>query len=394
MSWKDRLLPASFRGVPFSIERHTFASGRRLQHDTFSGLDLHVYTDHGRAERVFDLSGFLFGPDCDVARNRLIAALEEPGFGKLDHPHLGEILAFVREFRVDERRTAQEYVEFTATFTELSFTLGAVETEATIRTDATAEREAVNVAAEARMAEDLEIEQVPDTVTKSIDQHLRDLGNIIRSANVLDGPIRQVATVTAAVDNLIVGGTTLLHAPLDLAAEVTRAVSTVFGATSRIQGALRAYRDLSRFRALLVREWGPATRAINRNAITLANAVRMMALGGWVDAAVQTTWGSLDEAIDYRDTILEELDALQAESTEDLDELEALHRAAVEGIPQDPRQLPRVGSFTPRASTTTLQLAYRLHDDVSLATDIRDRNRLSRPGRIQAGRPLEVLVDA
>lgn len=380
--------------MPFGIERHSFAGGRRLQHDTFAGIDLHVYTDHGRAERVFNVTGYLFGPDCDIERNRIIRALEEPGYGKLDHPYLGEILVFARDFQIEERRTAQEFVEFTATFAELTFTLGAVDAATTVRTEATAEREAVNAVAEARMAEDLEIEQVPDTVGKSLDQHLRDLGNIIRSANVLDGPIRQVAAVTAAVDNLIVGGTTLLHSPLDLAAEVTRAVSTVFSATSRIQGALRAYRDLSRFRALLVREWGPATRAINRNAITMESAVRLMALGGWIDAAVQTPWASLDEAIAYRDTILAELDDLQGQVTEDLDELEALHRAAVEGIPQDPEQLPRVGSFTPRASTTTLQLAYRLHDDLSLATDIRDRNGLSRPGRVLAGRPLEVLVDA
>ena len=58
MSWRERLQPASFRGVPFHVDAHSSGSSRRLSVHQFPGVDQKL---------IFDL-----GPDVDV-----VAAIED-----------------------------------------------------------------------------------------------------------------------------------------------------------------------------------------------------------------------------------------------------------------------------------------------------------------------------
>lgn len=89
--WKDKLHPASFRGVPFQVDDDEGTFGRRVQVHEYPNRDKPYTEDLGRATRRFSISAYLVGDDFFEARDRLIAAIDTPGPGILVHPYYGEI---------------------------------------------------------------------------------------------------------------------------------------------------------------------------------------------------------------------------------------------------------------------------------------------------------------
>lgn len=91
MAWRDRLLAASYRGVPFHVASHTSeAAGRRAAVHEYPGRDTPYVEDLGRRTTELTLQAYVVGPDYDVGRDALVAACAEPGPGRLIHPTLGE----------------------------------------------------------------------------------------------------------------------------------------------------------------------------------------------------------------------------------------------------------------------------------------------------------------
>ncbi|MGL5800869.1 MAG: DNA circularization protein, partial [Plesiomonas sp.] len=89
MSWKKRLLPASFRGVPFLVDDEETGFGRRTQNHEFPNRDKNYAEDLGRESRTPQLTAYLIGPDYMDQRDRLIEALEKAGPGELVNPFYG-----------------------------------------------------------------------------------------------------------------------------------------------------------------------------------------------------------------------------------------------------------------------------------------------------------------
>ncbi|WP_127958108.1 DNA circularization protein [Serratia microhaemolytica] len=91
MSWKEKLLPASFRGVPFKITDDEATVGRRTQTHEYPNRDKPYTEDLGRATRRDRLSAYVIGDDYQAQRDQLIAAINQGGPGKLVHPQYGEL---------------------------------------------------------------------------------------------------------------------------------------------------------------------------------------------------------------------------------------------------------------------------------------------------------------
>jgi len=91
---KEKLRPASFRGVPFEVDGTEFTEfevGRRTQVHEYPQRDKPYAQDMGRATRHIGFPGFVVGPDYVDKANALIGALEEYGPGTLVHPWFGSI---------------------------------------------------------------------------------------------------------------------------------------------------------------------------------------------------------------------------------------------------------------------------------------------------------------
>ncbi|EAW3717073.1 DNA circularization protein [Salmonella enterica] len=104
----------TFRGVPFLVYREQRQrGGRRLVKREYPLRDTGSSDDLGRKLRERTFTAIVLGDDQDSQRDALIAALEAPGAGELNHPEFG-----VLQVRIDSyecRCTAEEtrIAEFT-----------------------------------------------------------------------------------------------------------------------------------------------------------------------------------------------------------------------------------------------------------------------------------------
>jgi len=101
-SWRARLRMASFKGQTFYVDQQGRSSGRRMVLFEYPKRDMPFAEDMGRAALRYQITGYLIqapGPggrgatyngmdsDYDVARDRLEAALMQPGPGILRDPY-------------------------------------------------------------------------------------------------------------------------------------------------------------------------------------------------------------------------------------------------------------------------------------------------------------------
>lgn len=115
MNWRDRLLPASFRGVGFWIDQAKTPVGRKGQLHEYPQRDLPFFEDLGQQAKTHDLTAFIIGPDCLEQRDKLLKALEQ-GRGELVHPWLGRLQAKVGECDMTHTRQDGGLVTFALKF--------------------------------------------------------------------------------------------------------------------------------------------------------------------------------------------------------------------------------------------------------------------------------------
>ena len=118
MPWLERFLPASFRGIPFGVESHTAAGGRRIEQHEYPNRDKPFAEDLGRRSRGFAVEGWIVGDGYFVQRDLLISACERPGPGLLTHPYLGVHRVACDRYEVSERVDEGRMCRITMTFAE------------------------------------------------------------------------------------------------------------------------------------------------------------------------------------------------------------------------------------------------------------------------------------
>jgi prophage DNA circulation protein len=117
-TWRDRLRPASFRGVPFYVAEAGGQYGRRIQHHEYPQRNVPWAEDLGRAQRRWNLTGYVLGAHYMGTRDRLLTACETAGAGKLVHPYLGEIQVVCDSVRYTERDEEGGICRFEFAFAE------------------------------------------------------------------------------------------------------------------------------------------------------------------------------------------------------------------------------------------------------------------------------------
>lgn len=90
MSWKEELIPATFRGIPFYISNISLSFGRRVQTNEYPYEDVPNTEDMGRKIRKFTISGYFIGDEYILARDALLRAVENNNTpGEFSHPTMG-----------------------------------------------------------------------------------------------------------------------------------------------------------------------------------------------------------------------------------------------------------------------------------------------------------------
>lgn len=118
MSWRDKLRPGSFRGVPFYTEAVENAIGRNQAVHVYPKRDRPYIEDMGKKPREFSVIGFIEGDDYMTQRDKLIKALETEGSGTLVHPYWGTQIVSVLEVRISESSDEGRVARFSIVFIE------------------------------------------------------------------------------------------------------------------------------------------------------------------------------------------------------------------------------------------------------------------------------------
>lgn len=118
MFWRDRLVPASFRGAFFHIEQGGPLGGRRIALHEYPKRDLPYAEDMGRRARRFSIAAYVIGPFYIQARDALLTAMEIETPGLLIHPTMGEFMVNPEIYSCNESRERGGIAEFELGFIE------------------------------------------------------------------------------------------------------------------------------------------------------------------------------------------------------------------------------------------------------------------------------------
>lgn len=102
--WMASLWPASYKGIPFWVEKDVEDGGSRLDISMFPGKNDPFIENMGEAKREFDVTGYLIGDLSDVESNALVAQMATDGAGLLVLPLQGPIQAWCHTFKRDRER--------------------------------------------------------------------------------------------------------------------------------------------------------------------------------------------------------------------------------------------------------------------------------------------------
>lgn len=433
MSWRDRLRPASFRGVDFSVVVIESEFGRRQVTHQAALVDVPSAEDLGRAADSFQVEGFVVGEDYDVQRDRLIVAIRDTaGPGRLVHPYQGEKSVIASGFRIREDVAEQRMCRFTVTFGEAGEL--SQPTEVIDGPNVLAARsDAITEVAEQNFVDRFTTSGFPQfvrdsavdtfqsfsdylsTPTAFLSEAYTEASGVFNSVSGIAGGAltfvsENVAAFQSTVSEFANDLGSLVGSPGDLASQVTgliRSISFTFGdsAGSILSGLLSRF---DRGGPSTSRPDSPVlpplpagtvqtpsrTQLMGNNAATVT-LIRQVTAAELATVAVSGTYDTVDTAIQVRDTVAAVIDE-EAEVTPDdnaYTELTQARAEVVQSLPAADQSPAQVVTYTPSATLPALVVAQTLYNNAAVESQIVTRNKPRHPGFLTGGQPLQVLSD-
>lgn len=397
MGWRESLLDASFRGVPFFVSGHESEVGRRVQVHEYPLRDLPYTEDLGRLAQSFSIDAYVLGTDYMQARDALLLAVEKAGPGPLVHPWLGQLSCTVLRCRLRESTEQGGMARFAIDFIESGDALYPDATASTGASVTAAADDATTVVADG-FAERHWLSKKPEFVAAASEAIFKDALNQIQGAV---GKVRAVADQVAALNRSIESQQRdlldLLFQPASAAQAMVANIRTLIrNVTTGPQDALALARVFYRFGSLLPTPMvsTPSRRTVANNQVELLRLVRVTAVAEGARAASQVDFASYQDAIAARDEILDVIDIELEDAPDELfDALRTLRASVVRDAAARDANLARVVAYTPRSTAPALVLAQRLYADATREDELITRNRVRHPLFVPGGHALEVLTD-
>jgi prophage DNA circulation protein len=392
--WRDKLRPASYRGVPFVVESSELQSGRRLVLHKFPNRDKPEPEDFGRELREWTLEAFVLGDDYLERRDRLLEACESRNTtgAVLIHPTFGHRLVVARRVRVRETTDELRMARLTIEFVEIdAVKLGPKSGPKTSDPGASTEKAAVAVdgAAEADFARVVKVEDAPEEDRTSIATELEAISRKLRGLSFARAEREALAEFVRSADRLATDAASLALEPADLVIAVVEAVRSLRAAASDAVGALHAYEILLDLEPLALPGDGVGPYG---NAVATVELFRRAVASEAARTISGIRWSHYEQAIAERARLLERFDSIEASATSELYALLVkLRRAVLTAVPPPGETLPRLATVTLPATTPALRLAFELYEDPTRAGEIQRRNSVRNASFLPGGVPIEVL---
>lgn len=399
MSWREQLIPATFRGVPFFVDSHEAELGRRVQVHEFPFRDLPQAEDLGRKARVLTVQAYVLGADYMARRDALIRAVERPGPGQLEHPYLGELKATCTNCRLTETTREGGMARLSLDFVE-SGEARFVTSQASTADNVRSSRDNTLLMAQAAFDARYKVAGRPEFVAEA-SQSL--LGSALETMQAAAGKVRavadKVAQLTRAVTQAKQQFISIVYAPASAAQAVLSNLRLLVREVAYgPREALDLARTLFRFGLDLpaVPETTSNRRAQAVNQAAMTQLVRVVAVAEAAGAVAELAFESYADAEAVRAELVAVMDELLEQPTladEMYDTLRALRAATVRDITTRGADLARALPYTPPTTLPALVVAHLVYTDARRADELVTRNRVPHPSFVAGQRVLEVLAD-
>lgn len=408
--WLATLFPASYKGVPFWVEKDEEGGGRRLVVHQFPMRDDPFVEDLGEDERTYDVTAYVASDAADREAASVLGVCTARGAGTLVLPMQGPVTVQCKSGKRSREKDRHGYVAL-----ELKFIRdGAASAVVTVASLAQAVFDAagsVSAAAGAALAATVATRALPDVVanaaTDAAQLAVLDLEGV-RAGTPVDpaasGKVRDALSglldaATLAFARRPGDAEGFIASPAGQAAgTLSDAPETVSGWGAGLVEAARALGDgiastlaLPAFANLVGPPAGPPANAVTEtrrrvaeNEVAIARTARLAALAAMAEAAVRRDYGSRQEAIAARATLAElfwrEQAAMTGAALAPLYlAVETLRGLAVAQLSRRIIDLAPILDVEARISMPSLWWAWRLHADPKRATELVARNGVVAP---------------
>ncbi|HSH72339.1 MAG TPA: DNA circularization N-terminal domain-containing protein [Methylophilaceae bacterium] len=390
MSWKEKLQPASFRGVPFVVESDDSKVGRRVQVFEYPQKDVPNTEDMGRKARERNLTAFVIGPEYMAARDNLLEAIEKAGPGELVHPWFGRMIVTVTDVSVSHSNAEGGMCRFQLAFVEtgeLAFPAannapGAQSARSVDVLEAAAKEDFSKVFSVDNLP-DFAVQDAVSVFNKAITGLEGALGNV---GGILGDP---VSALPADLGDLV-------RTPIQLADRIfglfskTSAVISLASGLSDISS-LNFLRVFKTLRSVALFPAGSSSgntptrtrMATNTNAINQLLRQTLIAQSAGMTATMALP--VYDDAVKLQSELLTTIDNESAQVNDSLFLALVDLRAKVHAdMTVKVQNAARLVNLTPKVVQPALVLSYDLYESVDREGEIVARNKLRHPGFIPA----------
>jgi prophage DNA circulation protein len=403
MSWRDRMVKASFKGVEFHVDGEAFRGGRRIIRRHLAGKDGSRQHDAGQNEDEGNVEAFLFGDDYDVARGELEAVLRSAGSGPLVLPSRGEAtVRIVGDVETTQKRGEGGYCSIRFSYV--------VEEPAEQRLRSVPDRlgllgkvsKALKTIAVADFSSTFDVLAMPGAYISQVSNAVTGVTQNLRNIQgKINGTMNPLEDLTAAIDDFDSTFTSLFSTPSVLASKLSDLVSSVYDLANNSGTILDRSTGLSGFegspfeRSLAVRttyqtslnmkSFGSESPANGLNPLetrklqavrAVYRLARTIAIAQQANTYTEAPFDSSSTALAILESNMDEISALQDFSaTDDLFFALADQRSALAAfLTQVASSLPLTVTIAQRQEVPALLLAHQLYGDARLESELVLRN--------------------
>lgn len=395
MSWRDDLRQGSFRGVQFFIESHSFNSGRRNVDHEFPTREQGNSEDLGKRLPRYSINLFVLGEDYFSQRDSLREALDTEGPGELVHPYLGDVLAQVGEYTLDESRDQGRMAKFTVQFIEAGAPVFPEESTDAVQGVLASVEETLE-ATQAVFATAMSVANSPARVVESASSAVNNAADkILDIVDEIGSGADAIAEVAFSIANIKQNVNSLLSAPSQLAERFKASFDLLFEAIDDEDDtrelAQSIFRNTSEFSQDAIVDTGtPTVKRQIANQAAIENLIVELSLANQAKAAVGGTYNSTRQALDVLGQFNSAVEP-QLERISDDDLYQKLKDIEVQmnrALP--PQNTGNIVEFTPPKTLPALVISHALFGDIDKEQEIIDQNEIRHPGFVPGGLQIEV----
>ncbi len=402
MSWRDRLQPASFRGVAFYTEQEEGTGGRHAVVHEFPHRR-HTTQDMGpKSGKEQKLKAFVVGTDFDQHLSTLLDALNKPGPGMLTTRFKSQRVQINDVSWVISSQKGG-YAEINISY----FAAGRPKASPQVANASkllTASANAQNMLVESQGAK-IDVAGLPEHVNEQAQSQLHDaltsLAGINGRISAATAPLDETARMIDAMGNEL---GLLIRQPQILVGQLFAVNAAILGAYEDIASAFSVYQHLldaynpshtiSQTASNGVAT--PSRMRMAQNQQAIASALEMAVTLAFVGAIANKTtlFSNYQQAIDISNAVNNALDATAGDESLGIDEYHAIvdvQTALTEHVNDIAPGLARITQHQLGQTQPALVVAYDVYGDWQQHDALVTRNQISHPLFLPAGVPLEVL---